>query len=94
MAPNLMTLLGTLLQIAGCIIIMIQTPLSQKLQPISLLIWGICLCVYQQIDNADGKQSRRNGTSSPLGMLFDHGCDAFGVVFMAFVFGRMIWVDD
>jgi len=24
----------------------------------------------------DGKQARKTGNSSPLGMLFDHGCDA------------------
>ena len=24
----------------------------------------------------DGKQARRTGSSSPLGQLFDHGCDA------------------
>ena len=46
------------------------------------------------LDNVDGKQARRTGTSSPLGMLFDHGCDAFGVIWMAFGFGRMVWVDD
>jgi len=27
-------------------------------------------------DNLDGKQARRTNTSSPLGLLFDHGCDA------------------
>ncbi len=27
-------------------------------------------------DNCDGKQARRTDTSSPLGELFDHGCDA------------------
>jgi len=28
------------------------------------------------LDNADGKQARKIGASSPLGMLFDHGCDS------------------
>lgn len=28
------------------------------------------------MDNMDGKQARRTGTSSALGLLFDHGCDA------------------
>lgn len=32
------------------------------------------LC-YQILDNVDGKQARKTGSSSPLGMLFDHGCD-------------------
>ena len=29
------------------------------------------------MDNMDGKQARRTKSSSALGMLFDHGCDAF-----------------
>jgi phosphatidylglycerophosphate synthase len=28
------------------------------------------------LDNMDGKQARRTKTSSALGMMFDHGCDA------------------
>jgi phosphatidylglycerophosphate synthase len=31
---------------------------------------------YQTMDAIDGKQARRTNTSSPLGQLFDHGCDA------------------
>jgi phosphatidylglycerophosphate synthase len=27
---------------------------------------------YLTMDNCDGKQSRRTGSSSPLGMIFDH----------------------
>lgn len=27
------------------------------------------------MDAADGNQARKNGTGSPMGMLFDHGCD-------------------
>jgi ethanolaminephosphotransferase len=37
---------------------------------------GVCLFVYQTMDNMDGKQARRVGASSALGFLFDHGCDA------------------
>ena len=37
---------------------------------------GCGLC-GQTLDNLDGKQARRTGSSSPLGLLFDHGCDAF-----------------
>ena len=28
------------------------------------------------LDSSDGKQARKTGSSSPLGMLLDHGCDA------------------
>lgn len=34
------------------------------------------LFIYQTLDAIDGKQARRTGTSSPLGELFDHGCDS------------------
>ena len=29
------------------------------------------------LDEMDGKQARKTGNSSPLGLLFDHGCDSF-----------------
>lgn len=32
--------------------------------------------LYQTLDATDGKQARRTGSSSPLGELLDHGCDA------------------
>ncbi|EPY31071.1 ethanolaminephosphotransferase [Strigomonas culicis] len=35
------------------------------------------LFFYQTFDALDGKQARRTGTGSPLGELYDHGCDAF-----------------
>lgn len=34
------------------------------------------LFMYQTLDNLDGKQARRTGTSSGLGELFDHGIDS------------------
>ena len=36
--------------------------------------------LYSTFDNVDGKQARRTNTSSPLGELFDHGCDALTIV--------------
>ena len=30
---------------------------------------GACLFIYQTLDNMDGKQARKTGSSSPLGML-------------------------
>lgn len=38
--------------------------------------------LYRLFDEADGKQARRTDNCSPLGMLFDHGCDAFTVTFV------------
>lgn len=38
---------------------------------------------YHILDNLDGKQARRTGSSSPLGMLIDHGVDALTAVFFS-----------
>lgn len=50
--------------------------------------WTCFLCalglfVYQSLDSIDGKQARRTNTSSPLGELFDHGCDSISTIFVA-----------
>ncbi|KAL8179234.1 UNVERIFIED_CONTAM: Choline/ethanolaminephosphotransferase 1 [Gekko kuhli] len=36
----------------------------------------------KSLDAIDGKQARRTNTSSPLGELFDHGCDSLSTVFV------------
>lgn len=43
--------------------------------------WSFLLCatglfIYQSLDAIDGKQARRTDSSTPLGELFDHGCDS------------------
>lgn len=50
--------------------------------------WTCFLCalglfIYQSLDSIDGKQARRTNTSSPLGELFDHGCDSISTIFVA-----------
>ncbi|CAD2222686.1 CDP-alcohol phosphatidyltransferase, putative [Angomonas deanei] len=45
-----------------------------------LLLAAFTLFLYQLLDNLDGHQARRTGTSSPLGLLMDHGCDAFNCI--------------
>jgi phosphatidylglycerophosphate synthase len=41
---------------------------------------AFCISTYLNLDSIDGKQARRTGTSSPLGELFDHGCDAINMM--------------
>lgn len=41
------------------------------------MLSALGLFFYQSLDAIDGKQSRRTNSSSPLGEIFDHGCDAF-----------------
>eukprot|EP01060_Flectonema_neradi_P003623 TRINITY_DN12346_c2_g1_i1.p1 TRINITY_DN12346_c2_g1~~TRINITY_DN12346_c2_g1_i1.p1 ORF type:complete len:412 (+),score=58.95 TRINITY_DN12346_c2_g1_i1:55-1236(+) len=79
MAPNLITLCGTGMIIASYMVLSIYSPECVSDVPGWCYIFtGICLFGYQTFDALDGKQARRTGTSSPLGELFDHGCDAVG----------------
>ncbi|KAJ7943247.1 Choline/ethanolaminephosphotransferase 1 [Quillaja saponaria] len=48
---------------------------------------GLLLFLYQTFDAVDGKQARRTNSSSPLGELFDHGCDALACAFESLAFG-------
>lgn len=53
--------------------------------------------VYQTLDAVDGKQARRTGASSPLGQLFDHGCDCLAcigqhsIAMMVLLPGPTVW---
>ena len=47
--------------------------------------WFFCQAVayflYRVLDEVDGKHARNTGNSSPMGMLLDHGVDAFSAGF-------------
>lgn len=55
---------------------------------------GIAFFVYMVCDNCDGKQARRTKTSSPLGMLLDHGMDAVTTVVNNFLLQRLVGVGN
>ena len=64
---------------------------SSAQEYVSLLI-GVSIMIYQTLDNMDGKQARRTGTSSAHGMLFDHGCDAVQAGVSAFSMANVLGV--
>lgn len=45
--------------------------------------------MYRMLDEMDGKQARRTGNSSPLGMLFDHGIDAYTIGFQVLMVAKL-----
>jgi len=62
--------------------VLTSTPLTSSLLLLQVYILSaLGLFFYQTMDALDGKQARRTGASSPLGQLFDHGCDAICTVF-------------
>lgn len=81
-APNLITFIGWLFVIFSYINILRYDLTFQKdIPPSCFLLAALCIFVYSTLDAIDGKQARRTKSSSPLGQLFDHGCDSFSMTF-------------
>ncbi|KAJ2493988.1 hypothetical protein IWW37_000066 [Coemansia sp. RSA 2050] len=77
MAPNLITLTGLSFEVFDVLLVLLIMPDLEGPGPWWIYFaFGIGMWLYSTFDNVDGKQARRTGTSSPLGELFDHGCDA------------------
>ncbi|XP_013140593.1 PREDICTED: cholinephosphotransferase 1 [Papilio polytes] len=84
LAPNLITILGLIINVVTTLILVWYSPDARQDVP----RWACAACalgvfVYQSLDAIDGKQARRTGSQSPLGELFDHGCDSISTVFIA-----------
>ncbi|CAI9566846.1 unnamed protein product [Staurois parvus] len=84
MAPNTITMVGLTMNVLTTLVIAYYCPSATEEAP----SWAFLLCafglfVYQSLDAIDGKQARRTNSSSPLGELFDHGCDSISIVFVA-----------
>jgi len=77
MAPNLITLTGFGFMVINLIFAIIFVP-DLETQTSSWFYFSCAagLWLYSTFDNVDGKQARRTKQSSPLGELFDHGCDS------------------
>mmetsp|Transcript_30285 Transcript_30285/g.46362 ORF Transcript_30285/g.46362 Transcript_30285/m.46362 type:complete len:436 (-) Transcript_30285:34-1341(-) len=95
-APNSITLSGFLLMIASFCLMhhhcptldscSVDHPSAFKISHIPSYVFafhGLAILVYQTLDNMDGKQARKTGSSSALGMLFDHGLDACNTIIIA-----------
>jgi ethanolaminephosphotransferase len=91
MAPNLITLCGLGFVLLNVLGVIIWIPDLVGPGP-RWLYWSfpIGLWLYSTFDNVDGKQARRTGTSSPLGELFDHGCDALNCSFGSLVYSAAL----
>uniref|UniRef100_A0A7S1KZQ3 Uncharacterized protein n=1 Tax=Neobodo designis TaxID=312471 RepID=A0A7S1KZQ3_NEODS len=75
-APNALTLTGFIVSTSTSVIL---AYFALAGLPFPNWVWAyaaVSLFTYQTLDAIDGKQARRTGCGSPLGELFDHGCDA------------------
>ncbi|KAL0476350.1 ethanolaminephosphotransferase [Acrasis kona] len=83
LAPNMVTLIGfTAIVWHAYLCIYFSPDFSQSMEVPRWVYLNnaFCLFFYQTMDNCDGKQARKTGSSSPLGDLFDHGCDSLTVI--------------
>ena len=82
-AANTITFVGFLFEFISFIVsFSLSDSLESKIPSWAMFLNGLCLFIYQTLDNLDGRQARRTGTSSALGQFFDHGCDAITGVFI------------
>ncbi|XP_008811962.1 choline/ethanolaminephosphotransferase 1-like isoform X2 [Phoenix dactylifera] len=88
MPPNMITLTGFMFLLLSALLGYIYSPHLDTAPPRWVhLAHGMLLFLYQTFDAVDGKQARRTNSSSPLGELFDHGCDALACAFESLAFG-------
>ena len=81
-APNAITFIGWLLIIISEIIMMCHSiKFDREIPSWCFFFTSFAIFAYQTLDAIDGKQARRTESSSPLGQLFDHGCDSFTLGF-------------
>ncbi|KAG0147167.1 hypothetical protein CROQUDRAFT_656449 [Cronartium quercuum f. sp. fusiforme G11] len=81
LAPNMITLIGLMFILINIATVLVYIPDLEAEAPRWVYFsFAIGLFLYQTLDNVDGKQARKTGTSSPLGELFDHGIDSLNCV--------------
>jgi ethanolaminephosphotransferase len=73
----MVSLSGLLFTMLAAILIIIYDVTLTKYVPAWLSFYGgFAVFMFQTLDAIDGKHARNTQQSSPLGQLFDHGCDA------------------
>lgn len=102
LAPNAITLMGLGWMVLSYLVIWYYCPgmyeantdlnhgagaVNYAVPGVIFLLNGCAMLIYQTLDNMDGKQARKTGSSSPLGLIFDHGCDA-----MNSILGSANWI--
>ncbi|XP_072280387.1 choline/ethanolaminephosphotransferase 1 [Pyxicephalus adspersus] len=82
-APNLITIIGLIINIFTTVVLACYCPTATEQAPTwTYISCAVGLFIYQSLDAIDGKQARRTNSSTPLGELFDHGCDSLSTVFV------------
>lgn len=85
MAPNVVTLLGLgIVVVSSMLYLPFDLKMTDEFPAWTYAVSGLAVFTYMTMDVLDGKQARRTGSSSPLGQMFDHGCDAWSCQFFLY----------
>jgi len=83
MAPNMVTFIGFIFEAMSYLCMLYyDATLTKEIPAWTFFFAAFCQFVYQTMDAVDGKHARETKSSSPLGQLFDHGCDSFSINFL------------
>jgi phosphatidylglycerophosphate synthase len=86
-APNVITVVGLICVFLPWLLMFFEDyTMTQQVATWKYFLFAILIFVYQTLDALDGKQARRTGTSSPLGELMDHGCDAVACLLIGLMY--------
>jgi ethanolaminephosphotransferase len=100
LAANCVTCLGFVFSITPMILLMVQfgtqmsNPTKESLPGWIFSLQSVFYFTYRMLDEMDGKQARRTKMGSPLGMMFDHGLDAYSVGFMLSFFVKICQIGE
>ena len=98
--PNLITLIGFIFSslpfvvLFGCFGTKMRNEKDNEIPRWFFFFETFCYFMYRMLDEMDGKQARRTGNASPLGLMFDHGCDSVSIGFQCMVIGKCLQIDD
>ena len=94
--PNTITVMGWILNIFSFILTIYYGGWKgcDYFPPWVCYLCSINYSLYIYLDAVDGKQARRIGMSTPLGVLFDHGCDAWTCFLITLTAGGLFYYDN
>ena len=95
-APNLLTFIGFIHTVIPLVVLfcIADFDLVGEVPQWWFFFQAWCYFAYRMLDEMDGKQARKTQNSSPLGLIFDHGCDAFSTGLQALLALRTLQVGN
>ncbi|OAO12842.1 CDP-ethanolamine phosphotransferase [Blastocystis sp. ATCC 50177/Nand II] len=93
-SPNGITLFGFVMDVLGVVLLCVLKEEDGSTSHYACLMYAILASIYMYMDMLDGKQARRLGCNSPIGQLFDHGCDSINGSCLIFAAMKAIGVPN